>query len=59
LYSAYKSKESLGARGVGNNDVGALLQQVVTISNVFNMGARLFKSVVVYNGGKRRTGGEV
>jgi len=36
----------------GNIDVGAVLQQVVKISNVFTRGARGFGFVVVHNGSK-------
>jgi len=38
------------ARVVGNNDVGAVLQQVDKISNVFARGAMLFDFLVVHNG---------
>jgi len=44
------------ARGAGNIDVGAALQQIVKMSNVFATGATLFDSVVVC---KLRTGAEV
>jgi len=51
------------ARDVGIDDVGAVLQQVVKISNIFTGGATvtLFDFVVVYNGDKSkwRTGAEV
>jgi len=47
------------ARGVGNIDVGVVLQHVVKLSNVFVGGATLFNFVVVYNGNKMRTGDEV
>jgi len=47
------------ARGVGNNDVGAVLKQVVNISDVFARDATLFDFVVVYSGSEWRTGGEV
>jgi len=44
------------ARGVGNNEVGAVLKQAIKISNVFNRSATLFDFVVVYSGSKWRTG---
>jgi len=47
------------ARDVSNIDVGAVLKQVVRISNVSTTGATLFHLVVVYNGRKLRIGGEV
>ena len=47
------------ARGVGNVDVDAVLQQVARISNVFARGRTLFDFVLVYSGSKLRTGGEV
>jgi len=47
------------ARVVGSNNVGAVLQQVGKISNVFARGATLFHFVVVHNGSKWRTGDEV
>jgi len=43
------------ARGVDNDDVGALLKQLVNISNVFARCATLFDFVVVYNISKWRT----
>jgi len=47
------------ARGDANIDTGAVLQQVVKISNVFVGGAPLFNFVVAYNGSKLRTWDEV
>jgi len=34
------------ARGLGNNDVGAVLKQVTKISNVFARGTTLFDTVI-------------
>jgi len=45
-------------RGIGNNDMGAVLKQVVKISNVFTRGATLFDFVVVYNSRKWRIDGK-
>jgi len=44
------------ARGVGNNDVDAVLKQVVKISNAFARGATLFDFVAVYYRSKWCTG---
>jgi len=48
------------ARGIGNNNVGAVLKQLVNISNVF---ARVRHAVClcrrIHNGNKWRTWGEV
>jgi len=46
------------ARDVGNNDVDAVLKQVVKISNVFARG-RYAVRLVVYNDSKWCIGGEV
>jgi len=43
-------------RGVGNVDVGAVLQHV--ISNIFARGRRVY-DFVVYNNSQLRTGGEI
>jgi len=39
------------ARGVGSNTVGAVLKQVVKMSNVFVRGATLFGFVFIYSTG--------
>ena len=46
------------ARSIGNNDVGAILKQVVKISNVCARGATLFNFVAIYNDNKWHTGGQ-
>jgi len=47
------------ARGVDSIDVGAVLKQVVRTFSVFARGHHVFALVVVYNGSKWHTGGEV
>jgi len=44
-------------RGVGSNDVGAVLKQEISISNVFTRGASLVDFVVVHSGSKWRRKG--